>query len=88
MQLGCSLHPYDAQSGIKVHVDVQDQAIRPCLECAKVSYGFRTNWHVSFNLDSHVVAVAYKKFFHVLDCVDRMLHVSSRAPDGSVFSMI
>jgi hypothetical protein len=56
-------------------VDVQDQAIRPCLECAKVSYRFRTNWHVRFNLDSHVVAVAKKKSFHLFDCVGLVPHV-------------
>ena len=69
MQLGCPHHPHDAQSRIKINVDGQDQAIRPCLERAEVSYGFRTNWHISFNLDSHVVAIAENKLLHILDCV-------------------
>jgi hypothetical protein len=46
-------------------------------ECAKVRHGFCRYGYTAFNLDSHVVAVAEKKFFHVLDCVGWVPHVSS-----------
>jgi hypothetical protein len=67
---GCPLHPHGAQSGIKVYVDVYDQAIRASGKRAKVGHrfsGYRDTW---FNLDSHVVAIAEKKLLHILDCVD------------------
>ena len=46
--------------------------------------------HVGSYLDSHFVAVAEKNFFHILDCVGRMLHVSSpKRIEGTPFpSMI
>ena len=55
---GRSLDPYHAQLGIKVYVYVQDQALRPSEECAKVCDGFCRYGDIAFNLDSHVVAVA------------------------------
>ena len=66
-------------TGIKVYMDVQDQALRPSGECAKVCDGFCRYGDVAFNLDSHVVAVAEKKFFHILDCVGWVSHGSSRS---------
>src|SRR6516165_2466669 len=73
---GGPLDPHDAQSGVKVYVDVYDQTFRPSGECAKVRHGFRSYGDTAFNLDSHVVAVAEKKFFHVLDCVGWVPHIS------------
>jgi hypothetical protein len=35
-----------------------------------------------FNLDPHVVAVAYEKFLHLLDCIGWVPQVSS--PNGSL----
>ena len=63
-------------------MDVQDQALRPSGKCAKVCDRFCRYGDVAFNLDSHVVAVAEKKFFHILDCVGRVSHVSSRSRRG------
>src|SRR5215469_1967071 len=73
---GGPLDPHDAQSGVKVYVDVYDQTFWPSGECAKVRHGFRSYGDTAFNLDSHVVAVAEKKFFHVLDCVGWVPHIS------------
>ena len=76
---GGLLHPHNAQSGIKVYVDVQDQAVRPSRECAKVRHGFCGYSDTAFNLDSHVVAVAEKKLSHILNCVGWVPHVSCTA---------
>src|SRR5262245_28638606 len=68
--------PYDAHSGVKVYVDVKDQAVRPRGECAKIRHCFCRYSDAVFNLDSHVVAIAKKNSFHILDCVDWMPHIS------------
>src|SRR6516164_5627610 len=73
---GGPLDPHDAQSGVKVYVDVYDQAVRPRGECAKIRHCFCRYGDAVFNLDSHVVAIAEKNFFHILDCVDWVPHVS------------
>ncbi|HEX8809127.1 MAG TPA: hypothetical protein VF760_09050, partial [Xanthobacteraceae bacterium] len=73
---GRSLDPHNAQSGIEVYVDVQDQAVRPSGECAKVRHGFCRYSYAAFNLNSHVVAVAEKKLSHILNCVGWVPHVS------------
>jgi hypothetical protein len=51
--------------------------VRPSSESAKVCHGFCGYGDVAFNLNSHVVAVAEKKLFHILDCVGRVPHVRS-----------
>jgi hypothetical protein len=63
--------------GVKVYVNVQDQAVLPSGECAKIRHGFRAYRHVASNLHSHVVAVTEQDFFHILDCVGRVPHLSS-----------
>ena len=79
VESGRPLDPHNAQSGIEVYVDVQDQAVRPSGECAKVCDGFCRYGDVAFNLDPHVVAVTEKKFFHILDCVGWVSHARSRS---------
>jgi hypothetical protein len=76
---GRSLDPYHAQSGIKVYVDVQDKALRPSGECAKLCDSFCRYVDVAFNLDSHVVAVAEKESPHLLDCIGCVSHARSHA---------
>src|SRR6516164_7536920 len=73
---GGPLDPHDAQSGVKVYVDVYDQTFRPRGECAKIRHCFCRYGDAVFNLDSHVVAIAEKNFFHILDCVGWVPHVS------------
>jgi hypothetical protein len=65
----CPFDPYNAQSGVKVYVDVQDHAVRPTGKRAKVGHRFSGYRDARFNLDSHVVAIAEKKLLHILDCV-------------------
>src|SRR5215471_16287838 len=84
---GCPFHPHDAQSGVKVYVDIEDQAVRPSGECAKVRHGFCGYGDVAFDLNSHVVAVAKKKLFHILDCVGRVPHVRSPTDRWNTISM-
>jgi hypothetical protein len=74
---GRPLDSHNAQSRIEVYVDVQDQAVRPSGECGKVRHGFCRYGYTAFNLNSHVVAVAEKKLFHILHCVGGVSHVSS-----------
>jgi hypothetical protein len=62
--------------GSRVYVDVQDQAVRPSGECAKVGHGFCGYSDTAFDLDSHVVAVAEEKLSHILNCVGWVPHVS------------
>ena len=76
VESGRPLDPDNAQSGIEVYVDVQDQAVRPSGECAKVRHGFCRYSCTAFNLNSHVVAVAEKKLSHILNCVGWVPHVS------------
>jgi hypothetical protein len=76
---GRPFHPHHTKSGIKVYVDVQDQALRPSGECAKVCDGFCRYGDVAFNLDSHIVAVAEKESPHLLDCIGCVSHARSRA---------
>jgi hypothetical protein len=44
---------------------------------AKMRHGFCRYCGTRFNLDSHVVAVAEKKFLHLLDCIGCVSHASS-----------
>ena len=79
VESGRPLDPHNAQSGIEVYVyvDVQDQAVRPSGERAKLRHGLRAYWNVGSNLDPHVIAVADKQTSHIIDCVGCVSHACS-----------
>ena len=62
----------------KIHSDEPRHALGVAQYLRTIGY---TAWieDSNGNLDSHVVAVAEKKFFHILDCVGWVSHARSRS---------